>query len=284
MSVPESGHTISRGRAQEEPSFDGQGPAGPSHPAGLATGPPLGQRFAPGGPPRDIPAGRPASVPLEKLAREAYQHVCDSVAAGQSEFPRLNGFEDCVHIKNAEGILVYVNDAHRDWFTPGASPLGRHCEAFLDPVIAGTAVKLDEMVMAGCPYIECEHYGPGPSGESYHMLTHKRSLRSLGTPGLAVLGLTRLLAHDGDGPTQQHVDLACAAAKFRALAESDREICRLTVTGVSSREVAERFDMTTRAIELRKQKAFAALGVGKAVDLTRLLVRLQDRGYLDLGL
>ena len=42
--------------------------------------------------------------------------------------------------------------------------------------------------------------------------------------------------------------------------------------------------MTTRGIELRKQKAFASLGVAKAVDLARLLVRLQDRGYLDLGI
>lgn len=48
--------------------------------------------------------------------------------------------------------------------------------------------------------------------------------------------------------------------------------------------MADQLGMTTRAVELRKQKAFANLGVEKAVDLTRLLVRLQDRGYLDLGL
>lgn len=225
-----------------------------------------------------------SSTSLASVAEEAYQYICDTVTSGRTEFPWLTTLDDCVHIKNAEGILVYVNESHRRWFAPDASPLGRHCESFLDPAVAGTAVQLDDLVAAGCPYVECEHFGPGPGNEFYHMLSHKRSLRSLNTPGLVILGLTRLLARDADGPSRRQVDYARAAADFRALSESDREICRLTVIGVSSREVAERFEMTTRAIELRKQKTFAALGVGKAVELTRLLVRLQDRGYLDLGL
>jgi DNA-binding NarL/FixJ family response regulator len=61
-------------------------------------------------------------------------------------------------------------------------------------------------------------------------------------------------------------------------------LCRQTALGVSSRELGERLSMTTRGVELRKQKAFSKLGVAKAVDLARLLTRLQDRGYLDLGM
>lgn len=221
---------------------------------------------------------------LAEIACEAYALIQSALDRGGSDFSALDPFDESIHIKNASGVLVYVNDAHRQMFSVSASPIGRTCEAFLDPTVATTVQKLDELIANGCAYIECEHSGPGPDGSVYRMHSLKCSLHSLGAPGLAVFGLTRLLERDRDGTISSQIDLWESCRRFRTLTERDQEICRLTALGVSSRELGDRLGMTTRGIELRKQKAFAHLSVAKAVDLARLLTRIQDRGLIDLGL
>lgn len=226
----------------------------------------------------------PGKKRLGEVASLAYDCIQSAIGQGGDDFSALNGFDECIHVKNSAGVLVYVNDAHRRLFSPTASPIGRTCEAFLDPVIATHVQRLDELIREGCCYIECEHSGPGPDGSVYRMHSLKCSLMSLSAPGIAVLGLTRVLERDEGGVIAGQLDLVASCGLFRELAERDQEICRLTALGVSSRELGDRLGMTTRGIELRKQKAFAHLGVSKAVDLARLLTRLQDRGFVDLGL
>ena len=145
-------------------------------------------------------------------------------------------------------------------------------------------MKTDELVIQGCSYVECEHLGRAPDGSAYRFLTLKRSLKDLGEPGLAIVGVTRVLEELEESSERSDLEYGEVFKKFLQLDERDREICRLTALGASSRELAEQFAMTTRGIELRKQKALASLGVSKAVELVRLLVRLQDKGFLDLGL
>ena len=206
------------------------------------------------------------------------------LAQGEEGFAEFDAIEDCVYVKNSRGVVVYSNEAHRRFFTPDQTPVGRTSHTYLAPAVAARADMAADMVKAGCPYVECEHTSPGPDGATYRVRAHKRSLQKLGTPGLAILGVIRILDKDEEAEQTAKLDLAGASTRFNELTERDQEICRLTALGVSSRELGERLGMTTRGIELRKQKAFAHLGVAKAVDLARLLVRLQDRGYFDLGL
>lgn len=221
---------------------------------------------------------------LGEIACEVYELVQAAVSRGSSDFSELDGYEESLHVKNSSGVLVYVNSAHRRLFSPSASPLGRTAEAFLHPTVAATVQRLDELIQGGCTYVECEHTGPGPDGAVYRMHSLKCSLKAFGAPGLTVLGATRVLERDDSGAITDQLDLVASCGRFRELSERDQEICRLTALGVSSRELGDRLGMTTRGIELRKQKAFAHLGVSKAVDLARLLTRLQDRGFVDLGL
>lgn len=221
---------------------------------------------------------------LGDIAEQALNYVSAVVAQGGDDFPDLSEIEDCVSIKNADGVLVYSNEAHHRAFSPGASPIGRTCQSLLDPKLSACSKVLSELILDGCPFVECEHSGPGPDGSIYRMVTHKRSLQSLRAPGMAILSVVRLLERDERASGTKRLDLTTSAAQYRDLTERDQEICRLTALGISSRELGERLGMTTRGIELRKQKAFAKLGVAKAVDLARLLTRLQDHGHLDLGL
>lgn len=221
---------------------------------------------------------------LGEVACEAYATIESVVSQGGSDFSALESLEESLYIKNSSGVLVYVNDAHRRLFSPTSSPIGRTSDAFLDQELAAMVQKLDELVKDGCSYIECGHSGEGPDGSLYQMHTLKCSLSTLGAPGVALMGLTRVVARDEHGKLSRQRDLIASCRCFRELSERDQEICRLTALGVSSRELGDRLGMTTRGIELRKQKAFLHLGVSKAVDLARLLTRLQDRGLVDLGL
>lgn len=239
--------------------------------------------MAPGG-----GAGKPVVGCPERstheVANQAAATIAKNVADNADCFVGLDEFTDCVYVKNSRGVLVYCNEAHRRFFSPDQTPIGRVNRTYLTPEVAERTEKAYELLLAGCPYVECEHSSPGPDGASYRVIVCKQTLQGLGVPGLAVLGVIRVLEKQEAAPSKTKLNLAEASNRFRELAERDQEICRLTALGVSSRELGERLGMTTRGIELRKQKAFAHLGVAKAVDLARLLVRLQDRGYFDLGL
>ncbi|MEQ8847085.1 PAS domain-containing protein [Botrimarina sp.] len=226
-----------------------------------------------------------ANEPLNEVADRAVQYVCDAVAEGQYDFEGFEDYSDGIVVKNAEGVVVYSNRAHAAAFTPGSTPVGRCCGSYLDPPMARRSELIEQLVLDGVPYVECEHSGFGPDGSVYRVQTHKRSLRKLDTPGFALLAVVRVIERTAVAATgaTRAIDLAAACERFRLLSKRDQEICRQTALGVSSRELGEALGMTTRGIELRKQKAFAKLGVAKAVDLARLLVRLQDRGFLDLG-
>ena len=222
--------------------------------------------------------------PLREIANEVYAYLSDQLARGESDFPRLASLDECICIKNDQGVVVYGNSAYRRMFAPDASPVGRTGDAFLTPMLAERTNAFVRLILDGCKFVECEHSGPGPDGSIYHIHAYKRSLRALNAPGLAILAVHRVIGKEEGTATASQIDLAVSSSKFRELSDRDQEICRLTALGISSRELGERLGMTTRGIELRKQKAFAHLGVAKAVDLARLLTRLQDRGYLDLGL
>lgn len=225
-----------------------------------------------------------ADDPLCLRAANAYAYVKSELAAGRTDFSAFTGWQDGVCIKNADGVVVYSNAAHSETFVRGGSPIGRTAQSYLDPAMAQRSDAIDSLLMGGVPYVHCEHSGHGPDGSSYRVEAHKRSLQDLNKPGFATLVVLRLLERSESPSADMQLTLTAAADRFRNLTERDQEICRLTALGVSSRELGDRLNMTTRGIELRKQKAFAKLGVAKAVDLARMLVRLQDRGYLDLGL
>ncbi|WP_146444263.1 helix-turn-helix transcriptional regulator [Botrimarina colliarenosi] len=221
---------------------------------------------------------------IAEVADRAERVVRDQESRGGSDFSGLSQFDECIYLKNSDGVVVFSNEAHQRHFSHHGSPVGRTSQSYLEPTMAARGEKIASLLQEGCVYVECEFSGPCPDGCFYRIVSHKRSLKALESPGLAILGVLRLNRQDDGNDVTQQIDLVSASTRFRELSDRDQEMCRLTALGISSRELGERLGMTTRGIELRKQKAFAKLGVAKAVDLARLLTRLQDRGYLDLGL
>ena len=191
---------------------------------------------------------------------------------------------DCVYLKNPSGVLLAVNEPYRDFFSRQANPVGRNAQTFLDASIADVANQSDAMVIGSAQSLEFEHIGRGSDGATYKMQTHKRPLRDLGEPGLAILGVTRPVARLAPTKDGEALDFSEKFRRFSALSQRDQWICQQIAAGLSSRQIGEELELTRRAVELRKQKALQQLGVDSGVDLVKLMVRLQDRGFVDLGL
>ena len=211
--------------------------------------------------------------------------VVDAVRGQWDSIAQINEFRDCVYLKNPEGVLVYVNHAYVEFFSPpNQSPLGRSGEKFLEPAIIDVSKHTDEIIVGGSNSLDCEHKGRGQDGRLYAIRTHKRNLTFLGNPGLAILGISRLEQVLKDGQPDSRYNLAEQFRVFQSLGEVDREIARLIAMGVTAREVAKQLELTPRTVELRKKKILDGFQFDQTIKLVKLLVRLEDRGFLDLGL
>lgn len=220
--------------------------------------------------------------------QQAVQEITEAVFAGlqgdRMRLEQIHEHEDCVYLKNEEGTLTLVNDAYLKFFSGPESPIGRHAKSFLDSTIIDVSKHTDALILAGSDHLECDHTGAGADQQTYMLRTYKCSLRPLKQPGFAILGITRPLQMIGEEKTTPRAIMAQLAQAFRDLDDRDREICRLIALGKSSVEIGEEMGMTSRNVDIRRKKGFAALKVEKPVELVRILVRLQERGYLDLGL
>lgn len=223
-------------------------------------------------------------TPFEQVVSRAWDIVSDAVTGDWQTIAALNDLPDAVYIKNAEGVLVEVNDAYLREFCPDGSPLGRSGTAFLDKSILEVSQQTDSLIVGGTNRVECEHVARLGDGRLCTVRTHKRSLAELGNPGLAILGVSRRERVLDDDEAAVRVKLADQNVTFRAMDESDRQICRLLGRGAKVREIADELQLTSRAVEQRKRRILETLELDQTIDLVKLLVRLQDGGFVDLGL
>ncbi|MEM6798698.1 MAG: hypothetical protein AAF589_04220 [Planctomycetota bacterium] len=193
----------------------------------------------------------------------------------------IDEYRQSVFIKNESQVIVAVNKSFGKFFA-GDHAIGRHARSFLDPSIQRVSLYTDEMILTGTQRVGCVHAGAAVDGYYYTFLMHKRSLASLRRPGFMIFGVTQ--AEERLDKRSQHVELTRLTSVFRDFEQRDRDICRLAALGKTGAEIGEELGMTSRNVEIRRKKAFVALGVDKPVDLARLLVRLQERGHVDLGL
>ena len=193
----------------------------------------------------------------------------------------INEFTQPVFIKNESEVVIATNEGFERFFS-GNHVTGRHAKAFLDASFQRVSACSDEIILSGTDRLDCVHTGAAVDGYFYVVQIHKRSLTHLKRAGYAILGIVQ--PEERLDTVSRHVELTRLAAVFRDFDDRDQEICRLVALGKNSVEIGESLKTTSRTIEIRRKKAFATLEIEKAVDLARLLVHLQERGLLDLGL
>lgn len=204
--------------------------------------------------------------------------IADPKLAGE-----LDEMPDGVFVRNLERTLVLSNTAYRNLFEPGKASTGRSSRVYLSSDLARISDASDALLLEGVKSIEMHHEFEGTPGQRYDMVVHKRLLLGPEHPPYLV-GVLRLLTQHESGSQSPPVDLRTAARVVGAFDEVDLKICRGICGGATNQALSGDLGMTTRAIEMRRHKILGQLGLSHTVELVKLLVRLQDRGYLDLGI
>lgn len=228
-----------------------------------------------------MPVSSKFRLQFHETVDRIYQTVCENLHEVGALTAALDNFDQPTFLKNEERILVAANRAFARSFS-GEQPTGRRGQSFLAPSFQRVADQTDEIILSGTVSVECVHAATAYDGHDYLWIFAKRSLTSLRRHGYAILGVVqaieRLQTDSG------RLDFGRLAETFRSFDDRDRELCRRIVLGQSSAEIGAAIEMTARNVELRRKKAFDAMSVSSPVELTRLLVQMQERGYLDLGL
>lgn len=223
---------------------------------------------------------------VKEVVDRVYSAIAsDAITNDPEAFQDLNSHEDIVVLKNREGMFVYANERCRTFYSPEQSPLGRHGSSFFRSAeLINISRRTDDLILGGSSSVAIEFTGPSFDGRTYLHRAVKRDLSPLSNPGLVILCVSRIEALlDGvDVPPQ--IKLGEKYNLFKALDERDREICRQVGLGVTTSKMAEQFGMTSRGVEVRKRKILKSLDLPRTIDMVKLLVRLQDNGFLDLGL
>jgi DNA-binding CsgD family transcriptional regulator len=198
-----------------------------------------------------------------------------------------DAFQDCedsVYVKSADGKILYANDSYARLFSTDGLPLGRDDASFLQETVLPVAKASDTMILSGCEAMLFDHLGHDALGRSIMFRTGKRSLLGSGHPSAAILGVTRVREVLQDKNSVRSLALTEKWNKFVRLDSADQEIAVQLALGRSPSQIASQKGLNKKTIENHRRKILEQVAVDSQIDLARLLVQLQERGFGDLGL
>lgn len=189
---------------------------------------------------------------------------------------------DSIYIKSADSKILLSNPAYLAFFAGDLSPVGRPGSSFLSKSIIPISQHSDALILDGCRSVQFDHVGLDTNGRQVRMLTHKESLLGLGHPTMAVLGITRVIEVLDDHPKANRT-LRELWDAYSKLEELDRNIAIGLAQGKSVSGIAFENGVTKKTIENHRSAILRRLGFDSAIDLVKLMVRLQENGFGDFG-
>ncbi len=212
---------------------------------------------------------------------EQFVHV---VSHGRSPQAFLDSQQDCIYAKTAEGQVVFANQSEQETFGGRVWIVGRYDNAFLSENIAPVAKASDCLLKAGCRQIEFEHVGTDVRGRKLLLRTFKYSLAEMEIEQIAVFGVTRILEVYQEAEASPTKDLWDRWQAFQRLDAQEVEVAVRMVRGEKVREIAGALQVASRTIDNRRASILKKLEITNPYELTALMVRLQDSGYIDFGI
>lgn len=182
-----------------------------------------------------------------------------------------------VVIKNGERKVTYENLAFCNQMMMGKSAIG---SLFEDP-LDRTSQRTDDLILDGVSSIEMDHLGMWESKRSCSMTTFKRRLDELNSTEHVILVVTRANAFVGKEPNETKRSLAELLIALEQLDRIDQSICRGLFEGDAIKDIAKQVGLTTRSVELRRQKIMDLFGFNRPIEIVKSLVRLEENGLLD---
>lgn len=199
---------------------------------------------------------------------------------------QLGALPDCIYIKSSDLKIVYANESYRNVFSTDSLPIGRSADSILHGSVLSVSKASDQMILAGSPLVIFEHFGQDATGRFVQFRTLKRSLQGEGHVAVAILGIS-CVQTILDDPLDNRTKLAVLVDRwnrFQSMDAADREIAIEFARGATSSKIALQRDVSKRSIEYRRNAIHAALEVESQVELAKLLVRFEEKGFCELGL
>ena len=198
----------------------------------------------------------------------------------QMDQPDLSKVEACVAIKNRERLIVFANDPFRRFFSGGKEVLGSKEESLTIWRNAKMNGQIDNMILEGTQFVDCEHVGRDAQGRFYTFRTFKSALEDLHLPEFHILGISRPIAFLGTSSPEQKARLADLHALFLSMDSIDQSICRLDAVGEMTKDISRSVGLTSRSIEIRRKKMQQLFQVERSMEVIRITIRLEEHGLL----
>lgn len=218
---------------------------------------------------------------FKNVIEEVQQRIDQFLAGPKDRHPDFDDIEDCVYLKNSDRINTCGNRAFKTLFASGVTTVGMATDSFLKSSVAKTSVQTDRLILDGITLLEFEHVGVGSDNKNYQFRTFKRSYQDRLYEPFAILGITRPVAliNDSEGLLPENVQKHFLV--YKGFTEQEQVICRGIASGLSSKEIAEVLDLSSRAIEIKRKKMMNALHFERPIEIVKMMVRFQERGMVD---
>lgn len=220
------------------------------------------------------------STSFEDEKREVIARILRWGDGNRSQPLDLSGFESYVAIKNSERTYSATNIHFSNAFTAGRSSIGRNTDLTLEPKFKMISQKVDGLILDGVAWIELEHVGVLGDGRACTFLTFKRRLDELHDSSYLILLVSRPMRVLGSSEIEKRRTITDLLSILRGLDEKDQMICRGYSRGDTSKEIAAQIGLTTRSVEIRRQKIMDVFGFNHPIEIVKMLVRLEERGLI----
>jgi hypothetical protein len=207
--------------------------------------------------------------------------VLQSHHADHQQSLDLDSFESMVAIKNSSRVVTFENAAFRRYMMYNNSAIGTTMDSHFLPHLAKTSNDTDRLILDGVINLEIEHLCRWENGRTVTMRTFKRRLDELKSPNYAIIVISRAKDYVGSTEAEKRKSLNEVLSVLLSLDETDRTICRGYAMGDSTKEIASRVGLTSKAIENRRHKIMNLMGIQKPIEIVKLLVRLEENGLID---
>lgn len=229
------------------------------------------------------------SAPLTmfyQLSCRIYRGVSEAVRNGASIEAVINRENVPVYLKSVDKRILAFNDVYKRTFTPDALPLGKFGESFLHETVIPISQASDRMIMTGATALIFDHYGNDADGDAMLFRTAKFNLIGRNRSTFAVLGITKIekRIETKGRDLSRNALLARQFELLQGLSTEDRQLAISIGQGKTPVEISSNLDVSRRTFETRRTDLLKAMQVDTPLELVKLLVRLDERGYADLNL
>lgn len=190
----------------------------------------------------------------------------------------LSSFDCVVAVQSVDRIVTAENKAFRDLFMGGRSALGWNADSQLSVDALRTWQHADQMILDGASYLELKHDVSFMDGRRGTLISYRRRLDELHEPSFKLLFVSRLVSFSDPSANERKRSLHELFARLQQLDENDQLICRHYAMGDTTKEISKRVGLTSRSVEMRRQKILTMFDFKRPIEIIKMMVRLEEHG------